>query len=531
MKLNKIHIENFLSIKDQEINFEDFKSITHIIGRNFDTSPVTSNGAGKSSIIEAVIFALFGKTLRKTNEKSITNYYTSGLCKVTLTVNDNVIIERTKKPPRLAIEVAGKNYTQDSIIETQKFLEKTLNTNYSVFTASMVFGQANTMNFVTATPDEKRAVIQSFLSVGDLSQNRAAIRSLKSRALSDKKVSEALMNAAQKEVTEFASKLKQIDKDKKVSANLLSKGAQKFIKQHSLSDIKDLEEREAALIARLNEVSYIQSSLDEKISFYTKRHQEAKGCDRCGNIPYAQGTGILDTIDELTNDKKEREKESASLKIKIDAISIPISSHDFETVERYKEILRDEEFYVDKIKLKKSEVVLHGEGILENQRRYDIMKFWEVAFSESGLIKYIIRNILDFFNSRSNYYLTSLSKGKFIIEFDDSLNETIFNEGESSFFDSMSGGEKKRVSLAVMLALNDLLLLTGKERSNLIFFDEVADTLDGQGVVSLFEVLNNISKEKKILVITHNDEFISLLQNEADNFYVEKRKKITTFSR
>ena len=65
MKINKVSIEGFLSIKKAEINFEDYSGLIRVEGKNQDTKPFSSNGAGKSSIIEAVVFALFGRTIRK----------------------------------------------------------------------------------------------------------------------------------------------------------------------------------------------------------------------------------------------------------------------------------------------------------------------------------------------------------------------------------------------------------------------------------------------------------------------------------
>jgi recombinational DNA repair ATPase RecF len=114
MKINSIKIENFLSIKSMVINFDDYSGITRVIGENKDTTPVSSNGAGKSALIEAISFGLFGKTLRKTSERSIINKYTSGKCRVTLTINENVVIERTKKAPKLIFTVGGKNYTHNN---------------------------------------------------------------------------------------------------------------------------------------------------------------------------------------------------------------------------------------------------------------------------------------------------------------------------------------------------------------------------------------------------------------------------------
>ena len=67
MKINSIKIENFLSVKEATLSFEDFQNLIHVVGVNNDTKPKGSNGDGKRPIIEALVFGLFGKTLRKTS--------------------------------------------------------------------------------------------------------------------------------------------------------------------------------------------------------------------------------------------------------------------------------------------------------------------------------------------------------------------------------------------------------------------------------------------------------------------------------
>ena len=89
-------------------------------------------------------------------------------------------------------------------------------------------------------------------------------------------------------------------------------------------------------------------------------------------------------------------------------------------------------------------------------------------------------------------------------------------------------GEKKKVSLAVILALNDLLVLSGKERSNIIFFDEIADSLDDEGIKGLYELIQQITASKRLFVITHNDNLNSLIEDWADTLLVRKKKYITT---
>ena len=211
----------------------------------------------------------------------------------------------------------------------------------------------------------------------------------------------------------------------------------------------------------------------------------------------------------------------------MDSLWIPVTSSDFETIEKFKEIDTEIKITKNQIRSEKRLAKKYGELSTQAQKEYDLMRFWEHAFSEAGLIRYVIRNILDYLNERCNSYLSTLTKGGFVIKFDDSLTETIYNDGVECHYESLSGGEKKRVSLAVMLGLNDLLLLTGKDRSNIVFFDEVADSLDADGVKGLIELIHQITKHKKLFLITHNEYLSSLLEEYSQTLTVKKRNNLT----
>ena len=100
---------------------------------------------------------------------------------------------------------------------TQQYLEQILNINHQVFLASIVFGQQNSSNFLTATPEEKRAIIQNFLSVGDLFKKRSTIKSLKSGYLADKKINLTLHNDGSSKIEKLDKKIKKLRKLKKQS--------------------------------------------------------------------------------------------------------------------------------------------------------------------------------------------------------------------------------------------------------------------------------------------------------------------------
>jgi len=533
MKLNRIHIENFLSIKNAEIDFEDFSDLVRVVGVNTDTSPTSSNGAGKSSVIEAIAFALFGKTIRKTTEKSIRNLHSTGKCKVTLVVNDNVVIERTKKPPMLKVTVDGEKCTKEGISQTQKYLESILNTNSSVFLASIIFGQGNATNFLTASPDEKRTIIQNFLSVSELFENRNKIKALKSHHNNAKKVSSTLLDESNSKLSDLVKRQKELIKLCKEADSFLSSEKAAFIRNHTVSEIQELERKHHKLEIERTEEDlkvYEQSGILRRASERVKKLKGAE-CEHCGKVSQKsyeliqEDKKVIELCKENIEDAKDRVKR---LDKDLEATDIPITLQDFELVEKVKTFEAELAVVNKHIEEQKSicESRLSEMGLAT--KGYDLMRFWETAFSEQGLVKYVIRNILSFFNERSNYYLGFLTKGIFSIEFDDSLHDTILNRGKPAFFDTLSGGEKKKLSLSVMLALNDLLLLTGKDRSNVVFFDEIADSLDEEGIRGLYELIVQITENKRLFIITHNDYLTSLIEDWADVLEVRKKDHITT---
>lgn len=120
---------------------------------------------------------------------------------------------------------------------------------------------------------------------------------------------------------------------------------------------------------------------------------------------------------------------------------------------------------------------------------------------------------MEYFNDRCNYYLSYLTDNKYFLQFDEELCEKIETNGRIIQYISLSGGEKRKINLSVVLALKDLLMLTDKEQSNLLFFDEVAENLDEKGIQGLFQLLKEIKKEKNIFVITHNKYLKTLLDS------------------
>ena len=362
MKLNSIKIENFLSIKDAEIDFEDFSELVRVVGINQDTKPPSSNGAGKSSIIEAIAFALFGKTIRKTTEKSLKNSHTKGICKVTLRVNDTTVIERVKKPPMLRLIIDGENQTQENIQVTQKYLENFLNINQSVFLASIVFGQGIATNFLTASAEEKRNIIQNFLNVSDIFKQRGRIKSIKSHYNNDKKVASTLLDDASRKLEVLKTKRTSLRKILKEAANILSSEKAKFIKRHTMSEIQEMERDYRELEVRFSIVLQAKSdkeSTSHRARERIRRNDNAK-CEHCDKISlraWEQNKEDIVLVERCKDEILQYKEEAKKLERDLANKTVPIDVQDFELIEQVKSVDTEVKLITKSIKDQKRRMI------------------------------------------------------------------------------------------------------------------------------------------------------------------------------
>lgn len=178
MILNEITIENFYSVENQVIQLDKYSGLILVEGDNRDAGG--SNGAGKSIIFEAIIWALFGNTIRKSTEDAMVNIKNGKNCRVTLRLNGTTIVRRSRKPTKLELIQDGNPVTQANAAITQTTLEAILNLNYKVFMASIVFGQHSDMDFLGATPEDKRIIIKNFLNLDEIFKYREVIKLKKS---------------------------------------------------------------------------------------------------------------------------------------------------------------------------------------------------------------------------------------------------------------------------------------------------------------------------------------------------------------
>ena len=513
MKIEKIIVQNFYSYKNEEFILNDYSGLTLIKGVNKDTGG--SNGSGKSVLIEAVYFALTGKTIRKSTEDSLVNNEAKKKCVVRIELEHQgscISITRQKKPTKLEFLVDKDNRTQQSVASTQAAIEEHLNINSKVLLASMFFGQSNDLNFLDCTAEDKRTIIRNFLNLGDLFKMRDKIRNLKSIHHQAGKVKGAIIEENHKILKSFDKKIKDIDT---LRHSVEGKYDEETLAL-SLEEVVESEKNNRDRTWRVKDLDRLIKAEESRLAELSKKlhnPDQVENCTKCGQeitTPFDRREAEASFAKHNTLFAKyQRERIAYQSIIK----ELPISSSEYHKVIEYNQLKKESETFKDLTSETQKKIEVAQREKEDHHLQYEVMRFWEKAFSEQGVVKYIINNILEYFNERCNYYLSYLTNSKYSVEFDQELTEKIETSGRLLPYISLSGGEKRKLNLAITLGLKDLLLLTDKSHMNLLFFDEVAENIDEEGVQGLYQLLQEIKKNKSIFIITHNKHLKTLLDS------------------
>ena len=513
MKIDKVKVKNFYCFVSAELDFSKYEGLTLIKGVNKDN--FGSNGSGKSALLEAVFFGITGKTVRKSTEPAIINNKTKKGCIVEIYLNNGVMIRRSKKPTKLELFVDGVNQTKQHASATQSYIDELLNTNYKILLSSMFFGQSNDLNFLDANSNDKRLILRNFLNLEEIFILRDRIKDFKSQFWRDVSVQDSLIEEFEKSKKDLEKNLEKITEK--------SRDSLAAYEPHLHLYLEDILENERLIEQLTRKVV----DLDHRIKSEKFKHKKLSSldkesqCEACGQrFPDSYWSEHVDALERIADYISELESDKQTVTL---PDPLPISSYEYSSVVDLKDLLSKEKIYKDQLEEMGNKISKARNNKIESNKRYEIMRFWEKAFSEQGIIKYIIRNVLSYFNDRINYYLSFLTNQGYYLEFDEELSEKILVSDQLVHYISLSGGEKRKINLSVLLALRDLLSFTDKNQLDIIFFDVVAENLDEEGIVGLHHLLNEIKKTKNVFVITHNKHLKTLLDSAPRVTIIKER--------
>ena len=562
IQFKHIRYKNFLSTGNTftEIDLDKSKS-TLIVGHN---------GAGKSTMLDAISFALFGKSHRNINKPQLLNSINQKACVVEVEfsiVNSEFKIVRGLKPNLFEIWKNGNMINQSSHAkEYQKILEQNiLKLNHKSFHQVVVLGSSSFIPFMQLPAGHRRDVIEDLLDINvfskmnillkekntilkdaikdityklDISKNRietqnkyikdvkeltnANISKNKHEIQSSKEESEKLQSQnqelsaaienAQGPVEEEVNRLH----DKKQS--LLQYTAQ-FRQQMSVV-VKDAKFYEDNVTCPTCTQDISESLRQDKL---TAAQSKAKELQSAMDRASAEGTAVEKSLDSVNEKVQEiRDKQTAihtnnqtiaRLQTRISELETEISSSAVADLDQAKQDL--------------SNLMTEKDGLMEEKLKlsdqYSYNGVMAEMLKDTGIKTKIIKQYLPVINKLVNQYLQVLD---FFVHFDldESFHETIRSRHRDEFtYDSFSEGEKQRIDLALLFTWRQIAKMKNSVATNLLILDETFDSsLDHDGVENLLKILNTLGDDTNIFVISHKGEILDGKFNSKIEFVKDK---------
>lgn len=549
IEFKKIEFKNFLSYGNTmiEIVFNKFSTI-HISG---------VSGSGKSAIMDAICFALFGKPFRQSNKGSLINNINQKDCFVSISFTKSGIdytVERGIKPNIFRIYRNGELIPEDSKLKDyQKYLEENiLGFTFISFCQVVLVGSVNFKPFMQLTSAERRNFVEEivgielFSAIQDLSKKELADRNTDITNLNYKKIE------CETKISTYNKLLRNVgDNKRKKLSDLKSKMIEEVAVYNELNDDAN------KTIASGNEIEKTLSGFDKKriekglddsknllqqIRMKKRSYEKYLETLSHENCPLCKQNIAREFADKKTkaiNDEisvidkalktveGDIEKQSRYLnqynteKAKLDSIEnklvqikqkLMFSERDINSIKAKIDELHHEKNIIvnedEKIALESDLKKYEG----ESEKLYEDIEYLNHIIEmtkDSGIKSKIIRNYLPIINEKINTYLEELElPAQFT--FDENFNEKILSGYQNDLrFESFSSGERARISIALMLTWRDIAIEKNALKTNIMFLDEIfMDSLDSESVIIFVNMLKNraMRMNENIHVLAHRQE-------------------------
>jgi DNA repair exonuclease SbcCD ATPase subunit len=557
--------KNFLSTGN---NFTEIQ-----LDRSTTTLIVGENGAGKSTVLDALCFGLFNKPFRNISKKQLVNSVNTGASVVEVEFSigtKEVKVVRGIKPNIFEVWVNGNMINQDANArDYQKHLEQQImGLNYRSFTQVVILGSSTFVPFMQLPTKARREVVEDILDIKIFSLMNFLLKN-KTKELNDEtrdvaykfEMTKEKITLQEKFINQVVNNKSEIiaESQQKVSDN---DATIKTRKEDIVGLEKDKDElsydaqERARLEGKITKLGKTEAALQNRINSHARQIKFFKDNDECptceqsitDDTKQTQIATRTEKVGEITEGIQQLENLETAEKSKLDVIITnleTIRKHDVEIakiratiteMEKYNVKLRsDIQTYEngsisdeDKEKLAK----LKGQLELVEEQRSKLTedKFYvDVAknlLQDSGIKTKIIKQYLPIMNKLVNTYLSSMD---FFVNFniDENFNETIKSRFRDEFsYASFSEGEKMRIDLALLFTWRAIAKMKNSTNTNLLILDEIFDSsLDGTGTDDFLKILDSFS-DQNVFVISHKQDML------FDKFRsIIKFEKVKNFSR
>ena len=566
IKFEKVRWKNFLSTG---LNFTEIN-----LTKSPNTLIIGNNGAGKSTILDALCFGLFGKPFRKINKPQLPNSINQADCVVEIEFSigkKQYKVVRGIKPNTFEVYCNGILVDQDAKAKDyQEHLEKfILKLNYKSFTQVVILGSASFVPFMQLSPADRRAIIEDLLDIqifssmnGVVKEKMAVIKdtSTKNKYEMDltsekinfqkqsieehRKHNDAEIEKKQKDITDSEEQVKKLNKD----IGLIQKHID--VLNSKISDQMAMQKKSGKLVHLESKLESRLKKIEKEVGFY----HDNSDCPTCKQsieqeFREQQIITLNETKVEVNDALTGIAKQIAETSDRIDAIQKiiqHIQSHNNEIVKHNstiiavnsfigklqneinelssrKDNLEEENAKLKELKTELAALIIKQEELASEKQYYE---FAGNLLKDTGIKTKIIRQYLPIMNKLINKYLTAMD---FFVNFNinESFEETIKSRHRDEFsYANFSEGEKMRIDLALLFTWRQIAKLKNSTNTNLLILDEVFDSsLDGVGTEEFLKLIHEMGNDTNIFVISHKgdqlfDKFRSII----------KFKKINNFS-
>ena len=553
----KIRWKNFLSTGNQFSEIDLQKNKTNLV--------IGTNGAGKSTMLDALTFGLFNKSFRKITKPQLVNTTNEKDCVVEIEFavnNRDYLVRRGIKPNIFDIEVNGtllKRESDDRI--NQKILEENiLKVNYKSFTQIVILGTSTFVPFMQLTSANRRDVIEDLLDIrifsamNSLIKEKIKIQRDKVRSLELKKETvKEKMTMQENFIEEIKKQGKGEIKDNKDKIKVLGIENDTHLEHNNLleSNVEDLlkeQEEVTGASEKLVKLNNLKGKITQKVSTITKEHKfftENTVCPTCDqNIEEEFRLNRIDGVqnrarelqqgfkdlEETIKSEQEREHQFNKLSKEITKLNHDVSQNNTrislnqrqirdleDEVQTITQRLKNRNSENEKLKEFKTNLQNITEDLSTNREEIVHYDFAYSLLKDDGVKTKIIKKYLPFINQQVNRYLQMMD---FYINFhlDEEFNETVKSPIHEDFsYSSFSEGEKMRIDLALLFTWREVARVKNSVNTNLLIMDEVFDSsLDGFGTDEFLKIIRFVIKDANTFVISHKsgmeDKFESVIR-------------------